>query len=343
MTEIAPEVKEQVFDAALRMAPQYARLSFLARAVNEALGLAWTDAAWRGLMKRNPSTKARLLKTLGTAQRTHSAVHRVTGDVRGIVFSDIHAPFHDPQAIALAAQIAKWWKPNVAIWNGDDLDFYRLSRYSKNPDRTERIQDEIDAWHIEAMAPLLSALLPSPRTASPEQSMVAAEVGTCRKYKTRGNHEARLQASLWENPGLFGIPSLDLPNLLELGRLGIEYASLKVLFDDVLEVSHGTSVRPLAGASAKAESEKRRYGISTITGHVHRAGYFTTRTARGWVKAQEAPCLCKLDPEYMQDPDWVDWVQGVTLFEIRNGKLRIDVVEFFADYTALVGKQYFQA
>lgn len=65
------------------------------------------------------------------------------------------------------------------------------------------------------------------------------------------------------------------------------------------------------------------------------------RTVNGWVKAQEAPCLCQLTPEYAEDTDWIDWVQGTTLFEIRDGKLRIEPVEFFADYTAMSGKQYF--
>lgn len=337
--EIAPADKAAAFAKAVELAPQLERMAYLSRAVNDALGLDWSDAAWRGLLQRNPETKERLTKLLGTAAVATHPIARIHGDARGIVFSDIHAPFHDKRALALAAQVAKWWRPTVAIWNGDDLDCYRLSRYSQNPDRTERLQSEIDLWHIEVVAPLLAVLPPSPK--GPAATPVTLSDGTCRKFKLPGNHEARLAALLWANPGLFGIRALELPVLLELGRLGIEYAELKVLFDDVLEVSHGTRVRPHAGSSAKAECEKRRFGISTITGHVHRAGYYTTRTARGWVKAQEAPCLCRLDPEYTDDPDWVDWTQGVTLFEIRDGKLRIDVVEFFADYTCLVGGRYF--
>lgn len=339
------EVKETAFAKALELAPHYEQLSHLARAVNDALDLDWTESAWRGYFVRNPEWKERLLKALGTAKRQRSPIAKVEGDVRGIVFSDIHAPFHDKSAIRLAAKIADWWRPNVAIFNGDDIDCYRLSRFSQNPDRTERLQDEIDLWHVEVMAPLLASLPPPPKlvpgTGQRIKVIPAAEPGTCRRFKTRGNHEGRIEDVLWANPGLYGLRALDLAALMELERFAIEYAPLKVLFGNVLEVSHGTRVRPQAGLSAKAECEKRRFGISTITGHVHRAGSYLTRTINGHIRAQEAPCLCQMAPEYVDDSDWVDWSQGVTLFEIQGSKLRIDVVEFFPDYTAMVGKQTF--
>ena len=323
-TEPAQRDNDELFAKALELAPRFDTLANVARAVNDALDIDMTAGAWRGLFVRNPEQRERIRKKLGTEKRKASKIARVDGDVRGIVFSDVHAPFHDKNAIALAAKVAKWWQPDVAIYNGDDHDFYKLSRFSQNPERTECIQDEIDIWHIEVMAPLQAAL-PSKR----------------KEYLVLGNHGRRLLLHLWAHPQLYGIRALEIPALLELERLGIEYAETKVLFGDLLEVSHGTRVRSMAGYSAKAESEKRRYSISTITGHVHRAGRFTTRTARGWIYNQEAPCLCQLTPEYADDPDWVDWVQGVTLFEIRGRNLRIDAVEFYPDYTCMVGKQTF--
>lgn len=318
----------------MELAPRHERLAYLTRAVNDALALDWSDAAWRGLLQRNPSTQERLVKLLGTAERTYPNALRLVGNGRGIVFSDIHAPFHDTKAVALAAKVAAWWNPQLAIWNGDDLDCYRLSRFSQNPERTERLQQEIDLWHIEVMAPLLAALAPSPKT----PTLVA---GSCLKVKLPGNHEGRLQDALWANPGLFGLRAMELASLLELKRLGVLYAHTKVLLNGALEISHGTKVRPQAGASARAECERRRYSISTITGHVHRAGSYLARTASGWVRAQEAPCLCRLDPEYSDDPDWVDWAQGVTLFQVFDQKVVIEPVVFFSDYTCMVGKQIF--
>ena len=90
---------------------------------------------------------------------------------------------------------------------------------------------------------------------------------------------------------------------------------------------------------AKAEQEKRRFAISTITGHVHRAGRFQTKVGDRHTVGVEAPCLCSLDPEYMVDPDWV---QGITLFTIRGGMARVQTVQFELDYTCEVGKEFFE-
>ena len=317
---IAARDNGELFAKAMELAPRFDTLANVGRAVNDALDLDLTYGTWRGLFQRNPEWRERIRKQLGTAARAYHRTITVTGNVSGVVFSDIHAPFHDRNAIALAAKIAAWWKPDIAIYNGDDVDFYQLSRFDKNPNRTARIQDEIDAWHIECVAPINAAL------------------GKARKIKVSGNHEDRLRRKLWANPDLFGVRSLELPDLMQLHKYGIEYAELRVRFGNVLEVTHGTRVSKWAGYTARLEQEQRRYGISTITGHVHRAGRFQTRIGNGYSVGQEAPCLCTLDPEYMTDPDWT---QGVTLFIVSDGAVQIEPVLFTPDYKAMVGKQFF--
>jgi len=310
----------ELFAKALELAPRFDSLANVARAVNDALDIDMTSGAWRGLFVRNPEQRERIRKRLGTAAHEYQRTINVAGNVSGIVFSDIHAPFHDRNAIALAAKVAAWWRPDIAIYNGDDVDFYQLSRFDKNPNRTARTQDEIDTWHIECVAPLNAAL------------------GKARKIKVPGNHEDRLRRKLWANPDLFGIAALELPELMQLRRYGIEYAELRVRFGNVLEVTHGTRVSKWAGYTARLEQEQRRYSISTITGHVHRAGRFQTRIGNGYSVGQECPCMASLDPEYMTDPDWV---QGVTLFVVRDGAVQIEPVIFTPDYRAMVGKQHF--
>ena len=320
--DIAPQRdNSELFAKALELAPRFDTLANLGRAVNDALDIDTTAAAWRGLWVRNPEQRERIRKRLGTAAHQYQRTINVAGNCSGIVFSDIHAPFHDRNAIALAAKVAAWWRPDVAIYNGDDVDFYQLSRFDKNPNRTARTQDEIDTWHIECVAPLNAAL------------------GKARKIKVPGNHEDRLRRKLWANPDLFGIGALELPELMQLRRYGIEYVELRVRFGNVLEVTHGTRVSKWAGYTARLEQEQRRYSISTITGHVHRAGRFQTRVGNTHVVSQEAPCMCTLDPEYMIDPDWI---QGVTLFVVRDGAVQIEPVLFTPDYKAMCGKQHFE-
>lgn len=313
----------EVAQAVVHWAPNCRNLAQLGRVVNEELGIEYSAGKWRGIWKDDPSLKEQCLKLLGRSSNMapQNTLTIRAKNVKGIVFSDIHAPFHDLYALKLAAKVAKWWKPDIAIYNGDDADFYALSKFDKNPNRTFTVQEEIDDWHVYAVAPLNAA------------------VGSnCRKVKLPGNHEDRLRRRLWANPDLFGVRNLNLYDVFQLERYGIEYVELRVRFTDLLEVSHGTLVRKWSGYTARAEMELRRYAINTITGHVHRAGSFSTRVMDRVVKAQEAPCLCSLQPEYLTDPDWV---QGVTLFTIRDGKLKIEVVEFFDDYSCAVGGKWF--
>lgn len=312
---------EEVWTAALEVAPHVDSLASVGRATNEKLDVDWTDARWRGLFKYYPREREQVAKALGKQIRTEEKAVTIPGDVRGMVVSDIHAPYHDYNAIRLASIVARWWKPDVFVYNGDDVDFYGLSSFDKNPARLFSIQDEIDAWHTDAVAPLHNAL-----------------PAKCRRIKTLGNHEDRLIRVLWRNPGLYGIRSLEWRNLLELDKYGIELATRSVYFGNALEVSHGERVSKWAGYSARMESEKRRYRISTITGHVHRQGRWATNVLSRSIVAQEAGCLCGLEPEYMAAPDWT---QGFVLFEVRNGHVRIDAVEIYPDYTCTVGGKWF--
>lgn len=313
--------RDEALAKLIELAPLYNSVQTAAAAVNEALDLDYTQGAWRGLMVRNPAIRERVRKLLGSQMQSRQRNRKVvvTGNVRGAVIGDVHVPYHDQAAIDLAVKVLKWWHSDVLVHNGDLLDFYVLSAYDQNPERQYRTQDEIDLWHIEVLAPILAA-------------------GKCRHIFTPGNHEDRLRRHLWKHPELYGVRSLELPNLLELDHYGIEYASQCVEFSNLLEVSHGTRVSQISGYSAKAEQHLRKYGISTITGHVHRAGRFQTATRHGNVIGQEGGCLCSLEPEYATH---VDWVHGLTLFNIHNGDCRIDFVQFTQDYTCIAGKQVF--
>lgn len=296
----------------------------LGRAVNEALGIDLTPAAWRGLWIRNPEARERVDLLLGRAVLIRHDAAQLTatlsGNLRGSVTSDEHAPFHDPKAIALACEVLRWWKPDVHIFNGDQVDFYSVSRFEKNPARQFGLQEEIDQTVEEVFAPV--------RRAIPKARII----------KIDGNHETRLDRYLHSHPEMFGLRVLRMENLFGLDKLSIDYAPQRVRCDSLLDISHGTRVNKWAGYAARAEVELRRYAINTITGHVHRSGRFETRVMDRHVIGQENPCLCSLNPEYMVDPDWA---QGLTLFEVRDGAVWIETVTFTADYRVCAAGKWF--
>lgn len=60
---------------------------------------------------------------------------------RYALFSDIHAPWHDPKALYQAVEEAKAEDCSTLIIGGDGFDFYRLSRYAKS--KQIRFEDEL--------------------------------------------------------------------------------------------------------------------------------------------------------------------------------------------------------
>ncbi len=324
MSEVKEVTVEEALIVAKQIAPTYRTLVQIAEHVNEQFGLTWTDAKWRGIWKQYPVERFVIQKRLAEAlnRHTHGQKLHISGDVKGAIVNDVHAPYHDKNAIALVAKVLKWWKPDALVHNGDNSDFATLSKFNPNPARKFSAQDDIDLWQTDVALPL----------------NIAAG-SQCRKIVLPGNHDLRLLKYLWEHPELFNVRALHLPALWEVDKLGMDYVGYAVVIDNLLEISHGTKVSVHAGYAAKAELVKRGYSISTATGHNHREGRHEQKTPyNGLVIGQEIPCLCSLEPDYGVDPNWV---RGFGLFEVRNKQLWIQAITITDDYRCNVGGKWF--
>jgi predicted phosphodiesterase len=316
---------EQALSAALLAAPSCQTLIQTARNANEALGLDWSDAKWRGIWKQYPGDAFLVRKKLGESlsRHIHNQKLHLQGDMKGATVSDAHAPYQDDRAIALAAKVLKWWKPEVLVHAGDNIDCAAISKFDSNPSRVYSIPEEVDTWQSRVFIPLKVATGPK-----------------CRQIVLPGNHDLREERWLWRHPELFGLRELNLPALLGAQQLGFEYVGYAVVINNQLEVSHGTRVSAQSGMSARGELLKRAFSISTLTGHVHRAGRHEYQPAyASLVVGQENPCLCSLEPDYLTDPNWV---QGMTLWSIFRGNLWIQAVTFNRDYTCMVDGRWFE-
>lgn len=92
----------------------------------------------------------------------------------------------------------------------------------------------------------------------------------------------------------------------------------ELIYQGLLLVEHGEYVRKKAGASADAQLLAR--GRSGISGHTHRLIHYPLTDATGMKTWTEAGCLCKLDPDYCNYPNWQ---QGLVLSYMDEDKLRI--------------------
>lgn len=231
---------------------------------------------------------------------------------KNLVLSDVHVPYQDEDAVAIALQYIKDYKPDTIYVNGDVIDFYPLSTFDKSPDRKAGVAEEAnDAKEFIAR-------------------LRKAAGKTTRIVYLEGNHEQRLQRYLWRNPELNGIKICDkevsVANLLNLALYDVEYVKTDgdywgadtghVEAGDAV-IMHGDS--RLNGAScskyAGYSAKNTMMGIqkSVVMGHVHRLAVIKQRSPHGRMTGVETGCLCQI-------PGNANWQQGFTTFETIEGK-----------------------
>lgn len=239
------------------------------------------------------------------------------GVITALLFGDTHVPHHDPTALAVVYKLAELLQPNVFVHMGDLLDANSLSRWDKDPLEVRDLQFEVDEGR---------RILAKMRVAAPNARAVFLE----------GNHEQRLQRTLW---GLQNAASalnkltsfqkaLTWPALLDLDELGFEFVPYgkhsQFTFLPKFLLKHGDIVRPQSGYTARAELDKvNRSGAS---GHTHRLGSHFRRDFNGGHVWVETGCTCSLTPTYVSDPNWQ---QGcvVLSFEEATGAVSAELVE----------------
>jgi predicted phosphodiesterase len=234
-------------------------------------------------------------------------------DCKALVLSDIHIPYHDSDALALAVEYGK--DCDVIILNGDILDFYQISRFGKELDRMS-VQQEVDVCR---------EFLEDLRDWFPEAKIVFKQ----------GNHEVRLGRYLTSQAReLADIYALGLESLLGLEDLDIAFVKSAKIMLGKLAVLHGHElpmgilgpVNPARGVFLKAKA-------SAIVGHWH----FTSEHGEPDLHREETACwstgcLCDLQPDYMPHNRWnhgfaivdVDDDGGFTVHNHRiiGGKVR---------------------
>lgn len=218
-----------------------------------------------------------------------------------IIGSDIHIPFQDNKAVEAFKSYCKEIQPSAIVLNGDVLDFYKLSRFVKGEGRNP--YEEISECQ---------ELLKSIKEACPNSDI----------YYVIGNHETRLETYVLSNAPHLASLVEDVFTIIKTKDIGVIGCS-EVLINDNFICTHGKLLGSKAGMSAMKEIEK--HYMSGASGHTHKLAKFLTRKARRKFVWLETGCLCDLNPEYVQDPDWQ---QGFAVIQFENGKLkRAEVVE----------------
>lgn len=213
---------------------------------------------------------------------------------RFVCIPDSHGYLADPEAISAALAFVRYYRPVRIFCLGDHVDFASISRFDKPPSDIARIGEDLAAC---------TSFMKQVRDSAPD----------ARIHYLKGNHEARFARFLWKHQevaALFNAQGMDLPRLLGLGDLNIEWEESGALeVTPALIVKHGHVVRQRSGYTATGELE--RNGISGISGHTHRLGQVYKRSRAGVMTWVESGCLCRYDPDYMEG-QVSDWQQGLS-------------------------------
>ena len=240
---------------------------------------------------------------------------------RVLFVSDIHCPYQDKSALRAMYNFMDWWKPQEVIILGDLVDFYAISKFSRDPERVLKLQEELD----ESVKIL---------------NQIREHAGKVSIYFLRGNHEDRLKKYLWSKAQeLSGLRALRLEELLEFDRLKISYEDKNQIKCGGVMFKHGSIIRMFAGYTAKGEFEKN--GMSGVSGHSHRlAQYRHTNEADSYIWT-EAGCLCQLDANYM-DGSKANWNQGFCVGYFKNNSKRfiLETIPILNGRAFYCGKEY---
>jgi predicted phosphodiesterase len=234
----------------------------------------------------------------------------LNGPMRLGVFSDLHIPYHNPQAVEAAIAHMKKAKCDTLLINGDLGDFYACSRHEKDPRR--RLADELDS--IRQFLFWLRSQFPCQRIL----------------YKI-GNHETNLERYLMrEAPVLLGVPDFTIRDVLKLDSFNIEVVeSLQLIEAGKLSIYHGHELpQGMSSPVNPARGLWMRVQETILCGHWHRTSEHTETTgiSRKVSSCWSVGCLCDLSPDYAIVNRWNHGFAIVDIdkdgsFEVHNHKI----------------------
>lgn len=251
--------------------------------------------------------------------------HPITAK-RVAVLSDIQFPWEDENALELTLQFLTFWKPDTVILNGDITDCYACSAWDRDPLKTDTTLSE-----LYKSDQLMKRLAKIPQ-----------------KIWLGGNHEDRWRRVIWRESCSAGGLSAVVDALMH--GIGVEdkdpheafrrafqiqendftywpYGHYVELAEGNLVITHGFLSSQHSAYSAKRHFD--RLGRSVIIGHTHRQGSYLVSQLWDPRGAWENGCLCSLNPEYVQFPNWQ---QGFSLVTITDNLFHVDQVPILPKY-----------
>ena len=244
-----------------------------------------------------------------------------------IVLADLHIPFGDERALAVALKVAKAAKPDVVWLLGDMIDFAPISRFRDAARYEHDVQDELD--ELVAFCQRLRRRFPD------------ADIN----YMF-GNHENRLKYYLWNQAShLKSLRAARFEHqfMFDLNErpinLGMRFIRSKHKLARRFVLKHGSRSNLYA---TRWESEDE--GQSGMSAHMHRTGRWAWSTPGSGRRVWDTVgSLCDLNPPYREDDGKPSpWNHGMGVLTKVGGKVYAENI-VIDNGIAVWGKRVFEA
>lgn len=230
---------------------------------------------------------------------------QIDGPLRALVLSDVHIPYHDPEALLSSLKYGLDRKADTVLLNGDTADFFGVSQWQKDP-RQRDLTGEIKA---------VREFLGIVREGFPKARII---------FK-HGNHEERWERYLFAKaPEVVGVEDFELGQILRFAELRIEEVrDMRPIRLGKLNVIHGheyrfaiqSPVNPARGFYLRAKTH-------VLGGHLHQTSQHSEKDLEGKViSAWSTGCLSDLHPDYRP---LNNWSAGFAFVEVdKEGKFQV--------------------
>lgn len=228
------------------------------------------------------------------------------GPLKVLNLSDIHIPYHDPDALGVALDYGLERDADMLLLNGDTFDFFGLSHWEKDP-RERDFPGEVREGR--EFLRLMRKMFPKARIVLKE-----------------GNHEERYDRYFrLKAPEVLGIEDFEWRVIYQLARHGIEFVGdkrpirlgeLNVLHGHEYRFNISNPVNPARGFFLRAKTH-------VLGGHLHQTSQHSEKDLEGkTVSAWSTGCLCDLHPDYRPlNP----WNHGFAFIEVyKGGAFRVE-------------------
>lgn len=165
-----------------------------------------------------------------------------------LIQPDTHFPYENHQHVRLFLKVAKALKPDYFVNLGDSIDFWQLSKFSKDPLRKNMIHDDLDDFkkHLYEMDKALG--------------------DNCQKIFLGGNHEARIEHYIRERCPEITKLVTSVRSYCGFDDLGWSYIPYGKIYKlGTVHYIHGDLIGINSGIAML-----RKYGVNVVHGHDHR-------------------------------------------------------------------------